>query len=714
MSHASLVDVLRHHAATRPDRRAVTFVIPGDGGETTWTFAQLHDEAARVAAALQQRTTPGDRVLLLYPQGLDYVAALFGCMMAGVLAVPLQPPGRHRAKHALPKLEAIVADGPVALSCTITGDLADMKAVVDQSEALRAIPWLATDALDTAPDDVAPVVLDADTLAYLQYTSGSTSTPKGVMVSHGNLLYNLFDFDFQYGHDDESVMVSWLPTFHDLGLVYGVFLPLYKGFEAVILDPLDFLRRPMRWLEAIHRHRGTHAPAPNFAFDLCAAKSKPAERAALDLSCWKVALNGAEPIRYESEARFVEAFGAAGVTWTTLSHAYGMSETTAVIAKEPVGTEPVFLDVDGEQLDAFRVVPVAADHPAARRVAGCGVTTNQTRVVIAEPDTLEALPGDRVGEIWVGGPTRAQGYWNRPEATEEGFRARTSNTGEGPFLRTGDLGFVHDGQVYVAGRLKDMVILRGENHYPQDLEWSVQGAHPAIRPSCVAAFSVPHGGVEGLALVMEVYPDRAEPEAVFAAVRDALSDHGVAPVDVALIAPSQIFKTSSGKIMRRRTRQALLAGEFALVSRWTAEVREPAPTAAPAVDLRARLDAAAPYARPGLLVAHVQALAAELLGFDDPTIVDPDQPVRELGFDSVQAVELADRLSQDLGWELPTTVLFDHPTATALAAWVLSEEAATASTAGPSADATPAAAASPEVAEDDLEAALLAELEGLD
>ncbi|MCA9571402.1 MAG: AMP-binding protein, partial [Myxococcales bacterium] len=385
-----MTDSLLHRLRLR-DADATAYTFLGPDQEVQWTWGQLRRTAGGVAAALRARCAPGDRVLLLHPQGLDYVAALLGCMEAGVLAVPLQPPGAHRPQLVVPKLEAITADGGVALACTVSARLDAVKGLLAGS-ALEGLDWVATDTLPEADLPVEPAPAE---VAYLQYTSGSTSTPKGVMVTHAGIVTNLETFDQDYGHDAGSCMVSWLPAFHDLGLVYGVMMPLFRGFHGVILDPVGFLRRPASWLQAIHRFRGTHAPAPNFAFDLCAAKVSPDVAASLDLSCWKVALNGAEPIRYESEQRFVEAFGVAGVRWETMSHAYGMSEATAVIAKEPVGTAPVWFDLDGAALEQHRVVP-ADPGPNTKRVAGCGVPVAPTVVAAVDPDTHEILGPDRV------------------------------------------------------------------------------------------------------------------------------------------------------------------------------------------------------------------------------------------------------------------------------------------------------------------------------
>ncbi len=710
------MDTLVDRVRSRNQRtdRALTFVVDGDAQEVHWSWSELAARMEAAAAAVLGVAAPGERVLLLYPQGLDYVAGLLGCMAAGVLAVPLQPPGRHRAAAALPKLEAIAADGGVVAVLTVSSLVDEMRDLVGRCAPLAHARLLATD-LAPVPAVAVDRPIAMHETAYLQYTSGSTSTPKGVVVSHRNLAYNLMDFSDGYGHDEASVMVSWLPTFHDLGLVYGVFLPIHLGFRSVLLDPMHFLARPMRWLEAIARHRGTHAPAPNFAFELCAAKSTPAARASLDLHSWKVALNGAEPIRYASEARFVEAFAVSGVTWATLSHAYGMSEATAVISKEPLGSERRWFDLDEAALRDHRVVVAPSGTPGTLRVAGCGATTHETVVVAVHPETLTVLGEDAVGELWVGGPTRAEGYWNNAAASAETFGAYTAD-GRGPFLRTGDLGAVVGGQVVVTGRWKDLVILRGENHYPQDIEWAAERAHTSLRPSGSAAFSVQDAGGERLVWIGEAaLTPTDDPDGVFGAVREALATLGLAADALVLVPPRTLFKTSSGKIMRRRIAAAWATGELPIVATWSKPPVDSAASAA-ATSLEeaswsTALDALPPGPRAAALRERILGCVAAITGLPAEAL-DADTPLRELGLDSVAAVELADAVTLGLGRPLEVTALFEHPTARALAAYLLASPAAPVAPVPP-APVSGGAAPIEALGADDLAALLRAELDDL-
>jgi acyl-CoA synthetase (AMP-forming)/AMP-acid ligase II/acyl carrier protein len=661
----TLTALLRWRAANQPDRLGYTFLADGERDARDRTWAELDRRSRAVAAWLAEHGAQrGDRALMMFEEGLEYLDGLFGCMSADVLAVPVHPPDPRRLDRTLPRLLTIAGDAGVRFVLT-TRDLADAaRERLSREPAFAHVAWLAVDEVDEALAErwVDPGV-GPDDIAYLQYTSGSTATPKGVMVSHRNLLHQLADFDRGYDHTPDSVLVTWLPATHDLGLVYGRFMPLFIGFRCVFFSPPVFMQQPARWMRAMSTYRGTHSPSPNFGFEVAARKA--GDLSGLDLSRVQVLLNGAEPIRQASEERFVEVFRAAGLPPAAVTHAMGMSEATAKIVTEPVGRfPPKFVHVDGAAYERNEVVLVPRGAPGSRSIASNGSTSGDTRVAIVDPETREALPEDRVGEMWVSGGTVAQGYWNNPEATEETFGARTAD-GQGPFMRTGDLAFVHEGEVYLSGRLKDVLIIRGQNHHPQDLEWTVASAHPALRPNCAAAFGVVDEGEEQLVLVTEVVAEQVtDPEAVFGAIRAAIGEHGLAARSIVLMPPRALPKTSSGKIQRRESRTRFLAGDLPTLHRWDAP--SGADEAVEASGWGAEVRAASGRRRLRLLVAHLQQATAGLLGLDRDD-VEVDRPLGELGLDSVTAVEMVERVGRELGLALEGTLLFDHPTIEALA-----------------------------------------------
>ncbi|MBT3220133.1 MAG: AMP-binding protein [Proteobacteria bacterium] len=639
----NMVDLLHFRAQQHQEEPLYIFLGDGECETQHMSFADLHQYATNVATWLVDRAEPGSRALLSYPPGLDFVGALFGCLYAGVLAVPAHPPEPRRLARTLPRLRTIANDAQI--SCVLTHSSI---AGFGESLALNNAPWLATDTVPRAVGSPVFPAIKADSLAYLQYTSGSTAAPKGVMVSHRNLLHQLADFDIGYDHDDNSVMVTWLPAFHDLGLVYGYLMPLFMGFKGVSFSPFHFVQRPIRWVEAIDRYRGTHSPAPNFAFDMV-AQNVPA-KANYDLSCWQVALNGAEPIFAESERRFVEALSPHGLHPNTISHAFGMSETTAKVTSEPRGTPCIFTTVND------------------RQVAGCGVATGDTQVAIVDPESRSPMPDEEEGEVWVSGTTVAQGYWNNTKATRSTFEAQLSTGPQTQFLRTGDLGFIKDKNLFISGRLKDLIIIRGQNHYPQDLEWAIQSQHPAIRPASAAAFSI-NSPDEQLVIATEVYPDRIDShEAVFAAIRRTLADHGLQASAISLLAPRAIAKTSSGKIQRQKTRQAFQQGTLETIALWQAAGL----TSTGNDGLRQRLERAPNRRRVPLVQQHLQKQAALLLGVD-PSDIDTDSPMHDLGLDSVRAVQLVEDLATQLSLSFSSSVAFDHPTIDALATFVVEQ-----------------------------------------
>ncbi|HEV2860059.1 MAG TPA: amino acid adenylation domain-containing protein [Pyrinomonadaceae bacterium] len=654
---STFIELLRQRARTRPDGVAYVFLADGEREEHTLTYGELDRQARAIAARLRSEGEAGERVLLLYPPGLDYVAAFFGCLYAGMPAVPVYPP---RPNRTLPRLQAITEDAAARLALTTRGVLDRTSSLLAEDARLGSLRWLAT---DETPGELADrwqaPASDGSALAYLQYTSGSTSTPKGVMVSHSNLLYNSADMDDGWRHDADSVIVSWLPHFHDMGLIYGILQPLYKGIRGVLMPPAAFLQQPSRWLDAITRHGGTHSAAPNFAYELCVRKVTAEERADLDLGRWAVAVNGAEPVRRETMERFAEAFAPAGFRRSAFCPGYGLAEATLKVSASRRAEEPAYCSVETQALARNLAVEAGEESAGAQTLVGCGRAALATTVAIINPETSRACGPGEVGEIWVAGPSVAQGYWNRPEETERVFGAHAEGAG-GPHLRTGDLGFLRGGELFVTGRLKDLIIIRGRNHYPQDIELTAEQSHPALRPGCGAAFSVEQEGAESLVVVLEVERS-ARPETaaeIVEAVRRAVAaEHELHAYGVVLIKTGSLPKTSSGKVQRAATRAAFLSGNLAVfaesVLRESAEeTPEPSLTRAAllALDAAERREALAAYLL-GQTARQLRTQAAAL---------DPARPPSAFGLDSLMAVELGNRLGRDLGVEVsPATLLGD-------------------------------------------------------
>ena len=668
--HATLIDVLRDRAEALPEQRAYTFLLDGESDAQHLTYGELDLRARAIAALLQSRDLTGQRALLLYPPGLDYIAAFFGCLYASVVAVPAYPP---QSSRPMPRIQAIATDAQAAVVLTTSAILAQLDQRLAQAPALAALAWLATDAgaTESAPLWQGPAI-DGATLAFLQYTSGSTATPKGVMLTHGNLLHNSALIHQAFGHSPSSRGVIWLPPYHDMGLIGGILQPLYGAFPVTLLSPVSFLQRPLRWLEAISEYGGTTSGGPNFAYELAVRRSTPEQRAALDLSRWTVAFTGAEPIRPATLERFAEAFAPAGFRREAFYPCYGLAEATLIVTGGRLADPPVIASFDADALTRHRVVETTAED--SRALVGCGAAFGQQQLAIADPETGASCAPGTVGEIWVRGPSVAQGYWGQPEASQATFGARLADTGAGPFLRTGDLGFLHDGQLFITGRSKELIIIRGRNHYPQDIELTVETSHPALRPGAGAAFSVEIDGEERLVVVQEL--DRrfrsAPIEPIVAAVRQAVAEqHELHVHAVALIKHGSLLKTSSGKIQRQAMRAAFLRGELELIGGDTLD--HEAVTEAPAPDLdRAALLTAAPEQRTALLQSALRTRLAALLHID-PARIDPDQPLSALGLDSLGAVELQHTVEQQIGVVLALPAVLSGPSLAELSATILDE-----------------------------------------
>lgn len=570
---STLVELLQHRASQQPDDLAYQFLIDGKKEGNAYTYAELNEKARAIAAFLQQQETKGDRALLLYPQGVEVVAAFCGSLYAGTIAIPVPPPDAGRMKRTLPRLREIIKDASATIvlsNARIIELIKDSGLDFPEFESMR---WIDTEAIDTelAKDWKDPGV-DKDVLAYLQYTSGSTSTPKGVMLSHYNLLHHSEYLKRGCGYRPDGPTVTWMPYFHDYGLVEGLIQPLYNGAPCYIMAPLAFVKRPLRWLEAIQKYGATHSQAPNFAYDLCVRRIKPAKREGLDLSGWLSAGNAAEPINPRVMRDFYEAFKACGFRWDTFSPAYGLAEATLLVSSTPVGKEPVILGLEAADLEKGKVIEAAPSSDYVHLAVSCGSLVCETTVAIVNPDSLTRCAEDEVGEIWVRDPGVAHGYWQRPEATRETFEAQISGEGADRYLRTGDLGFMQDGELFITGRIKDLIIIRGTNHYPQDIEWTVQQTSPAMRPDYGACFSIIEDGEEQLVVVQEVersHQSNLDAEELIAEIRQAIEAHELQVYAVALVKSGNVLKTSSGKIQRRKCRAGFLAGELETLADWS-------------------------------------------------------------------------------------------------------------------------------------------------
>ena len=600
---ASLIDILHQRAYYQPNQVAYNFWQKGNKKDTIITYGELDRKARSIGGLLQNLGLSRKRALLLYPPGLEFIAAFFGCLYAGVIAVPAYPPKRNQK---MSRLQAIMADSQATVALTTQEILANVESRFAEHSELDCLHWLATDTIDSeqAGSWQKPTI-NSDTLAFLQYTSGSTGTPKGVMVSHGNLLHNQRTIKKAFGHTEQTIFVGWLPLFHDMGLIGNVLQPMYLGIQCILIPPVAFLQKPLRWLQTISHYRATTSGSPNFAYDLCVRKITEEQKASLDLSSWEVAFTGAEPVRAETIENFARAFAPCGFRREAFYPCYGMAETTLFVTGGKKTAPPVIETVVEAELEKNQAVFSPEELPGTRKLVSVGTSHLEEKFMIVDPNRLTKCSVNQVGEIWVSGPSVAQGYWQQPQKTEHTFNAYTADTQEGPFLRTGDLGFVReDGELFITGRLKDLIIVRGRNHYPQDIELTVEKSNSAIRPGCGAAFAVEINGQEKLVVVAEVeryFFKKLKPVTrkyqgiqlqiksrqenidsssefelarsrdchdVFNSIQQAVAKHHGLKLDaIHLLRMGSIPKTSSGKIRRSACRNKFLEGTLDVVAK---------------------------------------------------------------------------------------------------------------------------------------------------
>jgi acyl-CoA synthetase (AMP-forming)/AMP-acid ligase II len=561
----NLVEILRDRASRRGQDLVYRFLHGQE--QHSLTYDQVDQRARSTAAALLQHCSPGDRALLIYPPGLDYIVALFACMYARVIAVPSYAP---RPNRPMTRLESIVANSEPAVLLTTRSLLDAPKSIFRQQDGpLAKLQMLATD--DLTIDGSAQLPLDdirPETPIILQYTSGSTAFPKGVTLTHGNIVHNTAAIQKNFPLDTSSSTVFWLPPYHDMGLIGGILQPLFTGFPVTLMSPVAFLQRPVRWLQAISQFRATCSGGPNFAYDLCVRRISDEEADQLDLSTWKVAFNGAEPIRRQTLDEFSEKFSRCGFDRSAFHPCYGLAESTLMSSgMDRHGTGLQFKAVSREALEKDEAKPPISPEDESWLVSS-GHAAENLDVCVVDPGTSEPLPAGRVGEVWVKGPSVAAGYWNRPVETAETFEARLAN-GDGPYLRTGDLGFLHENQLYITGRIKDLIIIRGQNYYPHDLEFTAQRAHAALQPSSGAAFSVLRDGLEHLVLTQEV-DVRLSPDVlqeITSRISSSISEtHDLRVDDIVLVKPWSLPRTTSGKMQRYICRTAYLSSTLDTLS----------------------------------------------------------------------------------------------------------------------------------------------------
>lgn len=652
---ATIVTVLHHRASLHPEKRAFTLLATGEEESGSLSYGELDAAACNIATKLKSLGLTGKNVLMFYPPGFEFIIAFFGCLYAGVIPAAAYPPRKNRSVQ---RIRTMAADcGATAILTTeSTGNSLERNFAEDR--LLSGLPWHATDTWQVSgPAPFNPKEPGYEKLAFLQYTSGSTGDPKGVMVSHRNIMYNLRSLQLIFQITPTDTAVHWVPQFHDLGLIFGILETIFSGSFTVLIPPFIFISNPFSLLSAITRYQATVSGQPDFAFTHCVEKISPEQRKTLNLSTLRIMYSGAEPVRKSTLDRFLEAFGPVGLNPASLIPAYGMAESTLILTGDAITKPTLYLPVKSSELEKNNIVPVSGEEDGedVQWIASNGTPKMDTAILIVDPETGGVQEPGKIGEIWASGSTIAMGYWGKPALTQAVFRASPAAQDDPVWLRTGDLGFLHNGDLYITGRFKDLVIIRGRNFYPQDIEEVVEASHPSIRKSCSAAFSIEHEGGEHLALVAEVGRTVKEPETagIFESIVAAVSrEFEVQPHRIALIRTGSVIKTSSGKIMRRANRQALLTGKTEIVAEkfYTDDPDKPEYLSG---------------GEPKGLEQFIVAWATVRLNKGVPA--DPSKSLIVYGIDSLRAVELSEEIKDAFGFEWPPSQFFDEVSITRLA-----------------------------------------------
>ncbi len=634
-----MVSLLLKNADRFEDKALYIFLDNGQNESMRVSYRDVVNKAKAVAAELQENGEKGNHILLLFPAGIEFIVSLFGCFLAGMVAIPAYPP---RRKKVDPRFLSILHDAKPSTILATQQIHADLEQVDTNGARLDKVRTLIYESIQSNQEHewINPGV-NGDDILLLQYTSGSTGTPKGIMVSHWNMIHNSECIRRSFGFDENMIVVNWLPNFHDMGLIGNLIQPAYVGGSVVTMPPIKFIQEPLNWLKSISEYKGTCSGAPNFAYDYCVDKIPNDADENLDLSSLNVLYSGSEPVRKKTLERFCTRFKGAKFTAKQFFPCYGMAETVLIVTGGDYKADPVYFNADVKALEENLIV-AAKDGQESRPITACGFPWQGMSVCIVNPETKTGSPSRKIGEIWVKGPSVTLGYWNKSKETKETFHAYIEGSDDGPWMRTGDLGFIHDGQLYVSGRLKDLIIIRGANFFPNDIEYSVENCHPALRKNASTAFSMDIGDEEKLIIIQEIeraYMHDFNEEEIFESIRKVVfEDHGIQADKIILARMGSIKKTSSGKTQRFAMRKIYSDGEINVLASWE---KKPEKENVSSIGFRPE------FLREWLINWMAQKL--EL----DPGKIDTDKPVSAYGLDSITAVSLERDVNKQFGVEWP-------------------------------------------------------------
>lgn len=645
---------MRGRAEGEPETPLYTFLSDGEEDSVEMSGGALDLQARKLGGALQERNLTGERAVLLYPPGLDYIAGFFGCLYGGVIAVPAYPPNPSQLERSLPRILSIIKNCQAQLILTTQEILSMAQFLSNQHPEFSQIQWLASDNLDgNYAENWETPSITRESIAFLQYTSGSTGNPRGVKLTHGNLIHNLGLIQKGFGITPKiDSGISWLPPYHDMGLIGGILEPLFVESHTYLMSPLHFLEKPLRWLKIFSKTKNPIVSGgPNFAYELCLRKISPEERDTLDLSNWKLAFTGAEPIRKDTLKHFANFFGPSGFSAKALYPCYGLAEATLIVSGNSRG--------EGYRTFSPQENNDSTDTPRNGNavLVSCGRSFPDQIIKIVHPKKLIPMQEGEIGEVWVRGPSIAHGYWNHPQDEKEVFNNRLEHPDDQPYLRTGDLGFLHEGELFISGRLKDLIIIRGMNYYPQDLERSLESCHSSFRPGCCAAFSLPVAGEERLILVQELSKESFRnletvkfAEALAKVKERIAQDHDLEVFALLLIPPSTLPKTSSGKISRHFSKLAFQENTLKPLFQWTKDIRE---TQRQTFDpqFKQELLKVDAEGRKSLILQRIRSRLSKILDVDLESL-QPNQNLMSLGLDSLMMMELKSEIESSLGISL--------------------------------------------------------------